>query len=57
MGKDKWYFRLIEIGVIAKKDNELHLFYSIYLIFSVISKIYLSKIIIIIIIIIITTIL
>ena len=39
-GKDKRYFCLIEIGFIAKKENELHLFYSIYLTFHLIPKIY-----------------
>ena len=31
MAKDKWYFCLTEGGFIAKKENKLHLFYSIYL--------------------------
>ena len=40
MAKDKRYFCLIEIGFIVKKENELHLFYSIYSIFYLIPKIY-----------------
>ena len=43
MVKDKQYFWLIEIDVIVKKENGLHLFYSIYSIFYLIPKIY-SKI-------------
>ena len=44
MAKDKRYFCLIEIGFIAKKENELHLFYSIYSIFYLIPKTYFKEI-------------
>ena len=43
MAKDKRYFCLIEIGFIAKKENELQLFHSIYSIFYLIPKIYFKK--------------
>ena len=43
MAKDKRYFCLIGIGFVAKKENELHLFYCIYSIFYLIPKIYFKK--------------
>ena len=39
MAKDKRYFGLIEIRFIAKQENKLHFFSSIYLIFYLIPKI------------------
>ena len=43
MAKDKRYFSLIEIGFITKKENKLHLFYSIPFIFYLIPKIYFKQ--------------
>ena len=43
MAKDKQYFCLVKIGFIAKKKNESDLFFSIYLIFYLIPKIYFKQ--------------